>query len=202
MKINKRHSKITYCPLEMDIVNVMYDCVPCGFWDGKHCRFLDAATGRHSRNRTPRSERRKLERLNRRLSRRRGKHLKEPVLKEKWPVVEPEGLGIADQIESGEYGIAGSLAEEALHQEPEKKEKYLLPELIKEIWDGVEPDMPDWPVGEDLNVTLEPKLSDNPALGEPLVEPFPPGFFQELGSENLLDGMPGHEPNIQGPELL
>ncbi len=201
MKINKQHSKITYCPLEMDIVKVMSDCALCGFWDGKRCRFLDATTGRRNRSRVLRSERRKLERLNRRLGRRRGKHLKEPMVKEKWPVVEPEGFGIPDQIKSSEYGIAGSLAEEGLHQEPEKKEEYVLPELTKEIWDGVEPDMPDWPAGEDLNVTPEPKPPDNPALGEPLAEPFPLGFFQELGRENLLDGMLGHEPNIQGPEL-
>jgi hypothetical protein len=202
MKISKRNSKVTYCPLERDIVKVIPDCALCRFWDGKNCRFLDAATGLNNRSRVVRSGRKTLERLGRHLSHRRGKRLEEPVLKERRPSAEPEGTGIPDQGDGSEYGIAGSLAEEGLHQEPKrkKKDKYILPELIKEIWD-VEPDRPDWPFGEDLNVTPEQKPPDNPILEETPVEPFPPDFLQELGSENLIDGIPGPGPDTHEPGL-
>jgi hypothetical protein len=161
MKIHKRH----YCPVLKDVVSVADLCIHCQFWEGLHCSAGDlfglaVKAARASRVRFARRPRaRPLPRL-----RRQG--LRDPELREKWPVQRNEDP--ADEEQQNEYGIAGILNDDGC-QAPEPAEV----------------DIPDSEVEE----IVEPADVPLPEEPEPPILPPGPGTGPEL--DRPPDGMPG-----------
>jgi len=188
--MKNKQSKTTYCPMERDIVEVIPDCALCRYWDGKVCRFLDATIGRRGKIRMPRSAKRMIERLNRRLSHKRGGRLKETAIKEKWPHT---NVSESQNVQENEYGTDGLIEQNELSERPEKKDEYILPELIKEYWDVVA-DMPDWISGLNSNMTPIPGSPQSllPEGTNPELLPPSTGPGTEMGSRP--DDTPGLPP--------
>jgi len=125
----------------------------------------------------------------RRRFRKGGKGLHLPPVWEEWPRIRFEAERISTPDREMEYGTAEFPAPEEFHIEDNKKEKYILPELIKEYWD-VEPDLPDWIPESGPPTASEPEPLPDLLPAEPQSEPFPPAIGPGPGLEKPLDGMP------------
>lgn len=198
--MNESNKKEVFCPLEQDVVEVRGSCEHCDLWDGQRCCFADG----HKKMKKPkgffRSLLKKLPRPRRRF-RKGGKGLRLPPVWEEWPRIRFGAEELSTPDDGIEYGTAEIPAPEEFHVEDnKKKEKYILPELIKEYWD-VEPDSPDW-----VPESGSPATSDQGPLPdilpeEPQSEPFPPAIGPEPGLEDPLGGMPGFPQDVDGPVL-
>jgi hypothetical protein len=193
MRIRKRH----FCPVVKDVVSVAGLCIHCRFWEGLHCSAgdllgLTVKTTRASRVRFARRLR------PRPLPRRQGRGLREPELREKWPVQRNEDP--ADEEQQNEYGIAGLLNDDGC-QAPEPAEVDIPDSEVDEIVEPAdvplpeEPEPPILPPGPGAGPELDRPPDGMP--GFPL-EPSPPPDGPEL-DPFMLDNPPGTPPGLPGP---
>jgi len=198
--MNRKDEKLTYCPVEKDVVSIRGNCDHCPFWDGLKCTVGDGA---HLARRTGRITR-GFRRLLRGMKRpgRRGKGLRVPPVWERWPMYNAPMEGSPALGEESAPGVPGLHFPGQDHYEPEEDD-YVLPELIKEHWD-VEPDVPDWSSSQE---PVLPSPGDVPVpdpsafADESQFIPFPPEIGQGPEIEKPDGGLAGFPPDISGEAI-